>query len=65
MRTTLNIDNDLLTEAMRLSGIKEKTEVIKKGLQYLISVEAGKRLAKLGGKIPNLKTPPRRREIQK
>lgn len=61
MRTTLNIDDELVIEAMKLSGITEKTALIEKGLRYLISIEAGKRLAKLGGTMPNLKIPRRRR----
>lgn len=61
MRTTLNLDQKLIEEAMELSGIKEKTEVLMKGLQYLISIEAGKRLAKLGGTMPKIKKIRRKR----
>jgi Arc/MetJ family transcription regulator len=61
MRTTLNLDDALLAEAQRLSGIKEKTAVIHAGLQALIARENARRLAKLGGSEPQLKTIPRRR----
>ena len=49
MRTTLNLDEDLLREAQRLSGLKEKTSVLHAGLEALIARESAKRLAALGG----------------
>ena len=49
MRTTLNINDDILQEASRLTGIKEKTALIMLGLRSLIAKEAAKRLARLGG----------------
>lgn len=61
MRTTLNIDDKLLGEAQRLSGIKEKTALVHAGLQALIAREAGRRLIALGGTMKNIKVPPRRR----
>lgn len=61
MRTTLNIDDELLAEAMRLTGIEEKTAVVRAGLQALVSREASRRLAKLGGTEPDIEPIPRRR----
>jgi Arc/MetJ family transcription regulator len=61
MRTTLNIDDDLLREAAKLTGIREKTALVRAGLEALIAREAGRRLAALGGKIKDIKVPPRRR----
>jgi Arc/MetJ family transcription regulator len=61
MRTTLNIDDRLLEEATRLSGLKEKTAVVHRGLEALISRESGRRLAALGGSQKTLKVPRRRR----
>ncbi len=61
MRTTINIDDDLLAKAMRLTGIKEKTALVRAGLDALISREASRRLAKLGGSEPDIKPIPRRR----
>lgn len=61
MRTTLNIDDDLLSEAQRLTGETEKTTLVRLGLRALIEREAAKRLARLGGTMPKLKVPPRRR----
>jgi Arc/MetJ family transcription regulator len=61
MRTTLNIEDELLDKASRLTGIKEKTSLVKLGLEALISKESSKRLAKLGGTEKKLKVIPRRR----
>jgi len=61
MRTTLNIDDELLERASELTGIKEKTALVRLGLETLIAVESGKRLAKLGGTEKGLRPIPRRR----
>lgn len=61
MRTTLNIDDQLMKRAMRLTGIQEKTQLVRLGLEALISREAAKRLARLGGSEPHLKDIRRRR----
>ena len=65
MRTTLNIDNDLLERAAKLTGIEEKTSLVRLGLEALISKEAAHRLAQLGGSEKQLKLPPRRRSTLK
>lgn len=61
MRTTLNIDDQLIKHAARLTGVEEKTHLVRLGLEALIAREAAKRLAKLGGSDPNLKAIRRRR----
>jgi Arc/MetJ family transcription regulator len=61
MRTTLNIDDQILAKASRLTGIKEKTALVRLGLEALIAQESSKRLAKLGGSEKNLRSIPRRR----
>ena len=61
MRTTLNIDDEILSKASRLTGIKEKTSLVRLGLQALIARESSKRLAKLGGTEKKLHLIPRRR----
>jgi Arc/MetJ family transcription regulator len=61
MRTTLNIDDDLLMRAQELTGIKEKTAIVRSGLEALIAKESARRLALLGGSDPELKEVPRRR----
>ena len=61
MRTTLNIEDELLDKAAKLTGIKEKTSLVRLGLEALITMESGKRLAKLGGTEKKLEMIPRRR----
>ncbi|MSO56451.1 MAG: type II toxin-antitoxin system VapB family antitoxin [Acidobacteria bacterium] len=61
MRTTLNIDDKLLEEALRLTGLTEKTAVVHAGLEALIRRESARRLAALGGSAPGLRAPGRRR----
>lgn len=61
MRTTLNINDDVLQEAAKLTGIKEKTALIMLGLKSLIAKESARRLAQLGGTQKSLKPVPRRR----
>ncbi len=60
MRTTLNIEDRLIDKASKLTGIKEKTTLVKLGLEALIARESAKRLAKLGGTEKQLKPIPRR-----
>ena len=64
MRTTLNIDDDLLKEAQRITGMSEKTALVREGLRALIEKESARRLARLGGSSPALKTISRRRSGQ-
>lgn len=61
MRTTLNIEDKLLDKASELTGIKEKTSLVRLGLEALIARESSKRLAELGGTERKLKPIPRRR----
>ena len=61
MRTTLNIEDALIKKASKLTGIKEKTSLVRLGLKALIARESAKRLAKLGGTEKDLKEIPRRR----
>jgi hypothetical protein len=61
MRTTLIIDAGLLERARELTGIQEKTALVRAGLEALIAREAGKRLATLGGTHPEMASIPRRR----
>ena len=60
MRTTLNIEDELLAKAAQLTGIKEKTSLVKLGLEALIARESAKRLAALGGTEKQLEMIPRR-----
>jgi Arc/MetJ family transcription regulator len=63
MRTTLNLDDELVREAQRLSGLKGKTAVIHAGLEALIARESARRLAALGGSQPGLEPVARRRPV--
>ena len=59
MHATLNIDDDLLRQAMELTGITDKATLLHESLQALIERESARRLALLGGSEPQLKTIPR------
>jgi Arc/MetJ family transcription regulator len=61
MRTTLNIDDELLAKATKLAGPMERSAVVREGLKALIQRESALRLARLGGTQPALAAAPRRR----
>ena len=61
MRTTLNIDDELLGEAQRLTGMTEKAALVREALRALIERESARRLARLGGSEPDLKSVARRK----
>ncbi len=61
MRTTLALDDVLIAEAQSLTGLNEKTGLIREALKALIERESARRLSQLGGTQPNLKMPRRRR----
>ncbi len=65
MRTTLAIDDALLARASSLTGVNEKSALVREGLKALIARESALRLARLGGSEPALETPPRRQSIGK
>jgi Arc/MetJ family transcription regulator len=61
MRTTLALDDDLLAEAQRLTGTKEKSALVREALTALIERESARRLARLGGSDPAAGAAARRR----
>lgn len=61
MRTTINIDDDLIAAAREYTGITEKTELVRMALKSLLAREAGRRIAALGGSKPDMEDIPRRR----
>ncbi|HET7371648.1 MAG TPA: type II toxin-antitoxin system VapB family antitoxin [Gammaproteobacteria bacterium] len=65
MRTTINLDDTLLADAQRLTGIKERTALVNAGLKALVERESARRLALLGGSEPQLRPIPRRRSGSK
>lgn len=65
MRTTINIDDELLAKAAKLVASLDRTAVVHEGLRALIQRESARRLARLGGTQPALKMAPRRRPAAK
>ncbi|MEO5925895.1 MAG: type II toxin-antitoxin system VapB family antitoxin [Bryobacteraceae bacterium] len=61
MRTTLNLDDELVEKARKLTGIQEKTALVHRGLKELIARESARKLAALGGSAPKMEPIPRRR----
>ena len=61
VRTTINLDDDLLATAARLTGITDRTALIRESLKAIIARESARRLVLLGGSQPDFEVPPRRR----
>jgi Arc/MetJ family transcription regulator len=61
MRTTVALDDELISQAQQYTGITEKAALIKLALTQLVQWEAARRLAALGGSDPNATAAPRRR----
>ena len=61
MRTTLALDDELVAKAQALTGLKEKSFLVREALRALIERESARRLARLGGSEPGLEPAPRRR----
>lgn len=61
LRTTVNLDEELLEEARRISGVEGRTALLHEALRALIERESARRLARLGGSEPELQSVPRRR----
>ena len=61
MRTTINIDEELLAKASKLVGPLDRSALVHEGLKSLIERESARRLARLGGTQPELQTATRRR----
>jgi Arc/MetJ family transcription regulator len=61
MRTTLNIDDGILKRASQLTGIREKTALVRMGLEALVARKSAQRLAALGGTEKHARLVPRRR----
>jgi Arc/MetJ family transcription regulator len=61
MRSTIEMDDQLVAKAQELTGLKEKSSLVDAALRALVSRESARKLAQLGGSEPNLKLPPRQR----
>jgi Arc/MetJ family transcription regulator len=64
VRTTVNIDDELLKKAQKMTGIKERAALLRAGLKALIEQASSKRLAALGGSEPQIKPVERRRPLK-
>jgi len=64
MRTTINLDDELLSAAQKATGVTERTALIHAGLKALIERESARRLARLGGSEPQLASIRRRRSVR-
>ena len=62
MRTTINLDDELLAQAQQVSGLTERTQLIREALLALVQRESARRLARLGGTETQLQPIPRRRD---
>ena len=61
MRTTVTLNDDLIASAQELTGITERTDLLREGLETLVRVESARRLAALGGSDAEASVSPRRR----
>jgi Arc/MetJ family transcription regulator len=61
MRTTITIDDELLEDAQELTGVTDKSALVRAALTALVQRESARRLARLGGTMPNIQDTPRRR----
>ncbi len=61
MRTTITIDDELLRDAAEFSGLTEKSAIINRALKMMVEWEASRRLAAMGGTMPDIELPRRRR----
>ena len=62
MRTTVSLDDELLADAQKLTGLEERTALLREALKALVERESARRLARLGGSEPDLRPIPRRRQ---
>jgi Arc/MetJ family transcription regulator len=65
VRTTVTIDDELYRQAMDVADPEmDKTDLFREAMKVFVRVQAGKRLAALGGKSPKMKSVPRRRPAE-
>ena len=65
MRTTIALDDELLRKAQEYTGVKEKTALVREALTALVQREAARRLAAMGGSVPDFPDIPRRKTQRK
>lgn len=64
MRTTLTLDDDLVAKAAKYTGLKETSAIVREALKALVSREAARRLAAMGGSMPDFEPGPRKRYFE-
>jgi Arc/MetJ family transcription regulator len=63
MRTTVTIDDALYEKALEMADTNmDKADIFREAIKTFVRVQAGKRLAALGGTMPEMQAVPRRRE---
>ena len=62
MRTTVTLDDELLARAEELTGIRERSALIRDAVELLVRIETGRQLAALGGSDPAAEAAPRSRK---
>jgi len=65
MRVTMEVDDELLRQAQKVTGIGRKAAVLRAALSALIQQESARQLARLGGSSPDARKPPRRRSTRR
>ena len=64
VRTTVTIDDELFQRALEVADPgTDKVDLFREAMKVFVRVQAGKRLAALGGKAPRMKSIPRRRPL--
>ena len=61
MRTTITLDDEVLESLRESTGIRETSALVRQAMIEMRQRIAAQRLIALGGTMPNLKAPPRRR----
>jgi Arc/MetJ-type ribon-helix-helix transcriptional regulator len=61
MRTTVTLDDKMVEDLRESTGIRETSALVRQALVEMRQRVAAERLAALGGTMPHLKAPPRRR----
>nr|WP_315494160.1 type II toxin-antitoxin system VapB family antitoxin [uncultured Rhodoferax sp.] len=62
MRTTVTIDDALYEQALRVADPSvDKADIFREAMKTFVRVQAAKRLAALGGSVPQMPDVPRRR----
>ena len=64
MRTTVTLDEEIVAKAVKLTGIKERSVLVREAMETLVRIENGRLLAALGGSDPQAQAAPRHRNVR-